>query len=63
MGGAMVQIAFNFGNAVGAWLGGLPIVESNPETYHTPALIGACAVSLGVVCYVLFCRKYERREE
>ena len=63
MGGAMVQIAFNFGNAVGAWLGGLPIEESNPASYHTPPLIGAIVVSLGVVCYVLFCRRYERGEK
>lgn len=59
MGGAMVQIAFNLGNAVGAWAGGLPIVETNPETYHYPAAIGACLAVFGVVCYFLFCRKYE----
>jgi DHA1 family arabinose polymer transporter-like MFS transporter len=60
MGGAMVQIAFNFGNAVGAWAGGLPIDETNPQSYHLPALIGACVVVFGVICYILFCRRYER---
>ncbi len=63
MGGAMVQIAFNLGNAIGAWAGGLPIVESEPQSYHYPAMVGACFAVFGVVCYVLFCRRYERRGE
>lgn len=58
MGGAMVQLAFNLGNAAGAWLGGLPIVESDPSTYHYPAAIGAVMALGGIVCYVIFCRKY-----
>ncbi len=58
MGGAMVQLAFNFGNAVGAWLGGLPISESDPSTYHYPAVIGASMVVVGIICYVIFCRRY-----
>lgn len=61
MGGAMVQIAFNLGNAVGAWAGGLPIRETEPFTYHYPAAIGACFAALGVVSYCVFCHKYERR--
>jgi len=60
MGGAMVQIAFNLGNAIGAWAGGLTIVESNPQTYHYPAAVGACLAVFGVICYFLFCRRYER---
>ena len=63
MGGAMVQIAFNFGNAVGAWAGGLPIVESEPTSYHYPALIGAGMVVMAVVCYTWFCRRYEGKGE
>ncbi len=58
MGGAMVQLAFNLGNAAGAWLGGLPIVESDPTTYHYPAAIGALMAVGGIICYVIFCRKY-----
>ncbi len=58
MGGAMVQLAFNLGNAAGAWLGGLPIVEDNPATYHYPAAIGALMAVGGIICYVIFCRKY-----
>lgn len=58
MGGAMVQLAFNLGNAAGAWLGGLPIDESVPATYHYPAVIGALMAVGGIICYVIFCRKY-----
>lgn len=60
MGGAMVQIAFNLGNAIGAWAGGLPIDEAVPQTYHYPAATGACLAALGVVCYFIFCNKYEK---
>lgn len=59
MGGAMVQLAFNLGNAVGAWLGGLPIEESFPVTYRYSAAIGAVLAVLGVGCYLIFCRKFE----
>ena len=62
MGGALVQIAFNFGNAVGAWLGGLPIDQSNPETYRQPALFGAFMAAVGVWSYAYFCRRYGSRE-
>lgn len=58
MGGAMVQLAFNLGNAIGAWLGGLPIVEHNPATYHYPAAIGAVMAVCGIICYVVFCKRY-----
>lgn len=59
MGGAMVQLAFNLGNAVGAWLGGLPIEESSPVMYRYSAAIGAVLAVLGVGCYLIFCRKFE----
>ena len=58
MGGAMVQLAFNLGNAIGAWLGGLPIVEHNPTTYHYPAAIGAVMAACGIICYYVFCKRY-----
>lgn len=58
MGGAMVQLAFNLGNALGAYFGGLPIVETNPMTYHYPAAIGAVMALGGIICYVVFCKKY-----
>ena len=58
MGGAMVQLAFNLGNAVGAWLGGLPIDETDPSTYHYPAAIGAAMALSGIACYSVFCKRY-----
>jgi len=61
MGGAMIQLAFNLGNAVGAFFGGLPINESNPQTYHYPAAIGAVLAFFGVICYIIFCKRYEKR--
>lgn len=61
MGGAMVQIAFNLGNAIGAWAGGLPIDEAVPSTYHYPALIGASFVLFGLISYIVFCHKYESK--
>lgn len=60
MGGAMVQIGFNLGNAIGAWAGGLTINEANPFTYHYPAVVGASFVAMGVVSYFILCHKYER---
>lgn len=62
MGGAMVQIAFNLGNAIGAWAGGLPINEQQPDSYHYPAMIGASFALIGLISYILFCRKFESRE-
>ena len=41
LGAACVQVAFNLGNAIGAFLGGLPL-EAGLD-YHYPALIGATA--------------------
>lgn len=63
MGGAMVQIAFNLGNAIGAWAGGLPIDESQPDSYHYPATIGASFVVVGLTSYIIFCRKYEPKRQ
>lgn len=61
MGGAMVQIGFNLGNAIGAWAGGLPIYEAVPSTYHFPAAVGAAFAAAGIVCYFILCRRYEPR--
>ena len=58
LGGAMVQLAFNFGNATGAFCGGLPVAAG--RGYEWTALVGACFALLGIICYVTFCHKYER---
>jgi len=59
MGGAMVQIAFNLGNALGSWCGGLPIEAG--LSYKYPALVGCAFVVLGIICYTIFCSRYEPR--
>lgn len=52
MGGAMIQIAFNLGNAIGALCGGLPIEAGAGPRYSS--LIGAGFAVLGTVCLYLF---------
>lgn len=46
MGAALIQIAFNLGNAIGAWNGGMAIETGYPENYT--ALIGA--IYLAAAC-------------
>ena len=59
MGGAMVQIAFNFGNAIGSYAGGM-VIDAG-KGYAATALAGAAFVILGVISYWIFCVKYEPR--
>ena len=59
LGGAMVQIAFNLGNAIGAFSGGIPI--SLGMEYNYCALVGLCLTIMAFVAYTLFIRKYESR--
>ena len=59
LGGAMVQIAFNLGNAIGAFSGGVPI--SLGMTYNYCALVGLCFVAMALVAYTIFIRKYENQ--
>lgn len=60
MGGAMVQLAFNLGNALGAYFGGLPI-EKGMEIEYT-SLIGALFALLGTAVLVLFLCVYQHRK-
>lgn len=62
MGGAGIQIAFNFGNALGAYLGGLPEHHNMPDPYSYSALIGAGFAILSVFCMVWFVNRYERNK-
>ena len=57
MGAALVQVAFNLGNAIGAYCGGLPVTYGLP--YNYPALVGAAFVVIGVIPTATFCRKYQ----
>ncbi len=57
LGGCCIQIAFNFGNAAGAFLGGLPI--SWGMSYAWPAMVGFPFVIIGFVLLYTFHKKYE----
>lgn len=52
MGGAMIQLAFNFGNAVGAYFGGIPIDNGMGVRYS--AIVGAAFVGIGFLYAVKF---------
>lgn len=58
LGAASVQVAFNLGNAIGAYCGGLPLAAG--LGYQYPALIGAPFALAGFVLLTVFHRKYER---
>ena len=57
LGAASVQVAFNLGNAIGAYCGGLPLEAG--MGYQYPALIGVPFTFLGFILLTLFHRKYE----
>lgn len=58
MGGAMIQIAFNLGNAVGAYCGGLPIEAGWGVRFS--ATVGAVFAVAGIVMMAAFMRRYDR---
>lgn len=58
LGGAMIQMAFNLGNALGAYFGGLPIDAGMSERYA--ALVGAPIALAGALMMISFFRRYER---
>ena len=55
MGAACVQIAFNLGNAIGAYAGGLPIEAG--MGYRYPALVGAVIVVFGLLCITIYVKR------
>ena len=57
LGAASVQIAFNLGNAIGAYCGGLPL-QANMG-YQYPALIGSFFALCGFILLTIFFKKYE----
>ena len=57
LGGCCIQAAFNLGNAVGAFLGGIPV--SLGFGYSYPALIGVPMALAGAFCLLAFHKKYE----
>jgi len=59
LGAALIQVAFNLGNALGAYCGGLPIEYG--LGYEYSALPGVGFALLGFVMLTLFVRRYGRR--
>lgn len=57
LGGAAVQMAFNLGNAIGAYVGGLAITGG----YRYPALAGVPFALIGFVLFFVFYKKYQTR--
>ncbi len=57
LGGCCIQSAFNLGNALGAFLGGIPV--SMGLGYNYPALVGVPLGLIGAICLFIFHRKYE----
>lgn len=55
LGGACVQMAFNLGNAIGAYIGGLALVGG----YRYSALAGVPFALIGFVLFLIFYKKYQ----
>ena len=61
LGGACIQMAFNMGNALGAFLGGLPIACGYADRYA--ALVGAPMALGSAVLMMVFYLRYERGKQ
>ena len=57
LGGACVQIAFNLGNAIGAYVGGLALSGG----YRYPALTGVPFALIGFILFLIFYKKYQAK--
>lgn len=57
LGGACVQMAFNLGNAIGAYVGGLALGGG----YRYPALAGVPFALTGFILFVVFYKKFQSR--
>lgn len=60
LGAASVQVAFNLGNALGAYVGGLPLRAG--MGYEYPALVAAPVALCGFTLLMVFYRRYERHD-
>lgn len=57
LGAACVQVAFNLGNAIGAYVGGLAISGG----YRCPALAGVPFAMVGFILFLIFYKKYQAK--
>ena len=55
VGGACVQMAFNLGNAIGAYIGGLALSGG----YRYPALAGVPFALMGFILFLVFYKKFQ----
>lgn len=59
LGAASIQMAFNVGSAIAAYLGGL-VLQGNSD-YRYPALVGIPLALLGSILLFTLHYKYERK--
>ncbi len=57
LGGACIQIAFNFGNAVGAYAGGVAVTHG----FEYAALMGVPFALIGFLLAIIFYKRYQKR--
>ena len=57
LGAACVQVAFNLGNAIGAYVGGMAVGFG----YRYPALAGVPFALVGFVLFLIFYKKYQAK--
>lgn len=57
LGAGLVQVAFNLGNAIGAYVGGLSLAQG----YRYPALAGVPFVLVGFLLFSIFYKKYQSK--
>jgi DHA1 family arabinose polymer transporter-like MFS transporter len=57
MAAAFMQAAFNVGNSLGAFFGGLPLEFS--LSYNYPSLVGAGLAGIGLLLCIAFIKKYK----
>ena len=58
LGGACIQIAYNAGNAIAAWVGGKVIAQG--YGYTAPAIVGIPIVLIGCILLFILYWRYER---
>ena len=61
LGAASIQIAYNAGNAIAAWLGGLVINAG--YGYASPSVVGLPLIALGSALLFYLYFRYERRQQ
>lgn len=61
LGAASIQIAYNAGNAIAAWLGGLAIKAG--YGYASPSIVGIPLIAIGASLLIILYFKYEKNKQ